>query len=152
MLGSLKIGARIRGGFAVVLVLLVALALVGVFSARTQRSLFVETTALDRTNNNVGDVSLAFAIARRYVLVYLANGAGDDDAAGQAAKYKAKLDKLFPDLIAQTSDAGLKTDFTKAQADTAKFFAAFERIKAITAKQNDRTAVLSKFGPKLTPT
>jgi methyl-accepting chemotaxis protein len=135
MFGSLKIGARIRGGFAVVLVLLAAVALVGIFSARSQKSAFVETTSLDRVNNSVGDVYLAFTQARRQATIYL-------------AKIRAKLDQAFPVLIADTKDEGLKKDFTKASEDTARFFAAFDKIKALTAKQADLTAILAKFGPK----
>ncbi len=148
MFGSLKIGARIRGGFAVVLVLLAAIALVGVFSARSQKGAFIETTSLDQVNNSIGDASVAFAIARRQTTIYLANSAGDEGAVAQMTKIKAKLDKLYPELIAATQDADLKNDLTKAADDTAKYFAGFDKIKALTAKQADLTAILAKFGPK----
>ncbi len=148
MFANLKIGARIRGGFAVVLVLLTAIAAVAIYGAESESKTFRQTTALNTTNNMLDDIALAFARARRSTALYMNASAGDDESAAEAAKLKTKLDTLIPAAVAQAPDAEIKENFQKMGEISAKFFAAFEKIKGLTAKQVAVTATLSKFGPK----
>ncbi|HEY1721713.1 MAG TPA: methyl-accepting chemotaxis protein [Magnetospirillaceae bacterium] len=149
MLSNLKIGARIWGGFGVVLVLLIALSAVAITGAESERSTFRQTTDLNTVNNLLDDIALNFARARRAALTYVSASGGDDGAVKEEAIYKANLDTLLPKAIAGAPTPEIKANFQKMVDMTANFFAAFEKAKALNVKQNALTETMVKFGPKM---
>jgi methyl-accepting chemotaxis protein len=148
MLSNLKIGARIRGGFAVVLVLLAALAAIAIDGAESEKATLQQTTDLNTTNNTLDDIALNFARGRRATNLYLAGSAGDQAAAAEAKEVQDKLNTLLPQAIAGAPNAEIKSDFEKLSGTMGRFFAAFDKIKELTGKQVTLTETLSKFGPK----
>jgi len=149
MFGKLKIGFRIRAGFGIVLVLLAAIAAIAIVDATAEKTTFTENMALDRLGDKSNDINVIFGRLRRQSALYTSSSAGDDDAAAEIAKRKPELAKMLPEIIAATDDAQIKANFTKAAEDVGKYFDGFDKFKGLVAKQNDLTADLVKFGPKM---
>ncbi|HEX8963025.1 MAG TPA: MCP four helix bundle domain-containing protein, partial [Rhodocyclaceae bacterium] len=154
MFKNLKIGAKLGVGFAVVLLLLLAVAGIGAVRVleldRQLQDLVSDKMAKTKLGSDIDEQLGRIARAERNILIYTSEdmtrqeGAKIEDAARQITAFMERLDKLH------YSDAGRKLyDAIKAQRKT--FFEAQARFEQ-TAREKSWTQANKLFDAEIRPT
>lgn len=148
--GDFRIGTRIFGGFAIVLLLLVALAGVSFVSFGTANSEFEETSHVTLNTVRVQNIERNIVGLRRNVFVYSVGG--DAKVLDRIAVLDAALTKDLSDSLVEISSAEqeMKPQLEKAKAVTAELLTDIKKVIALRQEREKQvkegTDVLGREG------
>ncbi|SOE01758.1 methyl-accepting chemotaxis protein [Caenispirillum bisanense] len=147
-LNNVRIVRKIGGGFAVVLVLLIAVAAVGIFSLSSIDRDFGQYRGLARETNEAGRVQANILDMRLGMKIFIEKG--DQASIDQVNQRRETLKQVIDDLEGVAIDAGTKEVVGRLHDDVNAYKAAFDQITALQAHRNDVvTGVLNAKGPEI---
>ncbi len=146
MFASMKVSARIYGGFAAVMVMLLVVAASTIPGMRSaQQHMFAYATVSDNAVR-VETIAASVAEMRRNTVIVAARG---DAAAVQIVRrMQERLGAALPKVIASTSDAEQIAKLTRMRAIFDAYFTGFERVASLQAKKAGLIARMAEIGDR----
>ena len=146
-LKNIKIGRKVSGGFGVVLVLLVTLAVVSYMSLSAAEQDFVEYRSLARQANEIGRVQANMLHARLAVKDYILR-ASDEAREEMEIRIESAIQQM--DVVrGLVTDTGTVTMLTEMEAQIRNYRSAFEEVVPLIARRDDLVAQLNQVGPSI---
>ncbi len=146
-MSNLKIGVRIGGGFALVLVLLAALAILSIASLNTMGGTFGTYRDLAQTSNETGRVQANLLAARLAVRTFIETG-GEQAVAEVRSRGEAAI-KLAQEAETLSQNADHRDALKTMQGRFADYLAAFDRAVAFQGQRNTAVTALNAIGPRM---
>ncbi|KJS39395.1 MAG: hypothetical protein VR70_08135 [Rhodospirillaceae bacterium BRH_c57] len=144
---NLKIGTRIGGGFAVVLVVLVGLAFEGVTSLSGVGGLFGEYRNLSRTSVEVGRVQANLLEARLGVKDFLQSG--HDQSMTQVRERGETAVQVAREAAELAENPEHKETLARMKERFGEYLAGFDDVVGFQGQRNTAFAVLNDVGPQI---
>jgi len=148
-LSRVGIVAKISGGFGLLVVLLVVLAVVSYQGLQTARNDFVQYRHLARQNNALGRIQANFVEIRLHVGQYLANGA--EESIRQVRERANRLGPLIADAQSLFDDRDAGAVLGGVERDSREYVAAFFRILELRPGDAERERLVRDNFERLGP-
>ncbi len=147
VLNSIKIGNKIRLGFATVMVMMVATIAVGIVSLNKEDGHFDEYQQLAKLSNQVGDVQAEMLNTRLAARDFIVHGQPEFvDPVRQGAQ--ATL-AVIGEALELAIDEGRTTALVALQDQLEEYVEAFDRAVVFQEERNQHFGVLSSIGPEI---
>lgn len=143
---NIKVGMKIGGGFAVILLILATVATVSVLGLDGAVTNFKNYRGLALQTNQMGRIQANLLSARLGVKDYVIKGT--DAAAKTVEKRIATLNTLIKEAEALFKDPDKVHAVEKAEGEMAKYASAFQRVIEFRAARNTEVDKLNAIGPK----
>ena len=145
---NIRIGRRIGGGFAAVLLLLCGLAGTAIFSLNAVGTNFGHYRGLARETNEAGRVQANILDMRLGMKVFMERG--DQASIDQATEAYVTLEKVIADLEAVAVDDATRKITAELRDEVEAYKTGFQEVVALQARRKDVVStILNVKGPEL---